>query len=88
MKKTPLRRVSKKRQKELREYSKLRKAYLSEHPTCEVCEEKPATDIHHRHSRGLGGAFVDLSNFVGVCRSCHRMIHEQPSKARENGWLI
>ena len=88
MKRTPLRKVSKKRQEELSEYSKLRKAHLSQFPTCVVCEERPATDIHHRHSRGNGGSFVDPDNFLGVCRKCHTMIHEQPSKARENGWLV
>lgn len=36
MKRTPLRRVSIKRAKELREYSKLREAYLVAHPYCQV----------------------------------------------------
>lgn len=36
MKRTPLKRVSSKRAKELREYAKLRKAFLEEHPYCQV----------------------------------------------------
>jgi hypothetical protein len=88
MKRTPLRKVSKKRQKELREYSKLRKAHLSEHPTCEVCKERQATDIHHILARGRGGGLNDTGNFLAVCRPCHTLIHEKPSYARENGWLI
>jgi hypothetical protein len=66
MKRTPLKRVSTKRSKELKEYAKLRKAYLEAHPYCEVYlaenglkyEGKPidaplATDIHHRRGRWL-----------------------------------
>ena len=37
MKRTPLRRVSKKRAKQLRTYTDVRKEYLKEHPWCVVC---------------------------------------------------
>lgn len=36
MKRTPIRRVSKKRAAELREYYPLRKAYLEAHPYCQI----------------------------------------------------
>lgn len=36
LRRTPIRRVSKKRGKQLRDYSKARKVFLLEHPICEV----------------------------------------------------
>jgi len=36
MKRTPIKRVSSKRAKELREYAKLREAYLAAHPYCQA----------------------------------------------------
>ena len=92
MKRTPLRRISKKRQEQLKEYSKLRKAYLEENPVCEVCQKRKATDIHHKSGRGSNTNNVDT--WVVVCRTCHDRIHfganqgYGPSWARENGWLI
>ena len=55
--KTPLKRtgrklrpVSKKRAKQNKLYSEIRKVYLEENPACEVCG-KQATQIHHKRGR-------------------------------------
>jgi len=79
MRKTPLRRVSKKRSKELAEYRKLKKQYLAEHPYCEVCEaegwpRRRATDIHHVHGRS-GGAYLNPDTWLAVSRLAHDRIH-------------
>jgi ribosome-binding protein aMBF1 (putative translation factor) len=40
---------------------------------CEVCG-KPAVDIHHISSRGMGGTSIDkdtCDNLMAVCRECH-----------------
>ena len=87
MKRTPLRRVSIKRQKELREYAKIRKEYLAAHPTCEVCGQRKATDIHHRNHR-FGSRLNDVEYFLATCRVCHNDIHQRPSAARDRGLLI
>jgi len=92
MRKTPLRRVSKKRQAQLKEYGKLRKEYLEEHSKCEVCQSRNATEIHHKMGRGKHTN--DVEYFVAICRTCHNNVHfgtnqgYGPSWARENGWLI
>jgi hypothetical protein len=90
MKKTPLRRVSKRRAGELREYAKLRKEYLGEHATCEVCEHRKATDIHHKGTPGgvkRGSNLNNVDTWLAVCRTCHEEIEMNKSWARTKGYL-
>lgn len=84
--KTPLRKVSKKRQKEMREYGILRKEFLSKLPICEVCMKVNSTDIHHKAGRGKH--YLDVDSWLSVCRFCHDKIHREPIWAREKGFLI
>lgn len=102
MKRTPLKRVSSKRSKELREYAKLRKAYLEAHPYCEVWLQEGiidgtslhdllmlaplATDIHHVRGR-WGKRLNDTSYWLAVCRQSHDRIHRDPAWAYERGYL-
>ena len=99
LKRTPLRRVSAKRRKELKEYAEAKRKYLSDlaseqclpegdAPYCECCGEREATDIHHKLARGKGGAFLDPENFLALCRSCHSWVHANPSEARKQDLLI
>lgn len=100
MKRTPLKRVSSKRSKELREYAKLRKAYLEAHPYCEVFladfgvkyKGKPldmplATDIHHRKGR-WGRRLNDTEYWLAVCRASHKRIHRYPKWAYQRGYML
>jgi hypothetical protein len=85
MKRSPLRRVSKKRQREFQEYKKLGNEFLKNKP-CEKCGKMKKLDIHHKAGRGR--FYLDISTWMGVCRDCHDYIHRNPSESRENGWLI
>ena len=60
MKRTALRRCSKKHAKELATYRILRLAYISENPICEMqgCH-KQATQIHHKAKRGKNLNAID-----------------------------
>jgi hypothetical protein len=84
--KTPLRRVSQKRAKEAKEYMKLRKEFLEKLPICEVCTKRKATDVHHKDKRGKN--YLEVDTWLSVCRKCHTNIHENPSWARANNYLI
>lgn len=56
MKRMPIRRVSAKRGKQLREYSKLRKEYLEAHPICEIwLAENQTKLLHTEDAEGLLG---------------------------------
>lgn len=88
----PMRKVSKKRAGQNREYSKLRKQFLEEHPWCEVIlfftgMILRASDIHHIDKRN-GKRLLDTSKWLAVSRNGHDWIHANPKLARERGWLI
>lgn len=87
MKRTPLRKVSKKRRSQLGEYSKLRRDYMKAHPICAMCNNAKASDIHHRNGRN-GDRLNNTVFWVSLCRSCHTYIHDHPGFARDHGWLI
>lgn len=84
--KTPLKRVSKRRSKEMKEYSILRKEFLTNLPMCEVCMKANATDVHHKAGRGKH--YLDVESWLSTCRTCHDKIHKEPAWAREKGFLI
>ena len=93
LKRTPLRRVSKKRAKQNRLYAVLRKEYLVAHPRCKVCEDKQhvpvraATEIHHMNKRH-GERLNDMSMWLPVCHTCHMVIEHAKKDAREVGYLM
>lgn len=81
----PIRRVSKKRAKELREYMKLRAEFLSMYVTCQICGLQFATDIHH--SMGRTGSLLNKQIFwTAVCRECHQKCHNHPVWSRLHGF--
>ena len=54
---------------------------------CEVCEVKPAIQIHHK-ARRRGVRLTDQANFCGVCVECHNRIEANPKWAKTQGFLI
>jgi hypothetical protein len=84
----PIRKVSKKREGENKEYLRLRKTYLDSHWKCEVqwrgCYGI-SSEIHHSHGRGDNLCAVE--HFVAICRPCHLAVHAQPKLARACGLL-
>jgi len=89
--KTPIRRVSKRRAKEARIYLTLRKGFLFQ-MSCQACavfypDLKPndATEVHHVKRRGKH--YLDESSWLAICRPCHLRIETHPSEARKLGLL-
>lgn len=86
LRRTRLRRVSKRQASRIRQYTVSRKAYMDAHPICEVEDcGRPSTECHHK--KGRGSKTADPSHFMAVCADHHRIIHGMPSWARENGYL-
>lgn len=69
----------------MKKYRELRETYLAEHPHCEVCGTKAATEIHHKKKRTGNNLF---RHFLAVDRECHRQIEENPQWAYEKGYSI
>lgn len=86
MKKTPLAKLSPYRRKQVNKYLRLRRKYL-EATTCKVCNQVPATQIHHKKGRD-NDRLLDAFYFLAVCQTCHTRIHNNPAWARDNGYLI
>ncbi len=66
-------------------YRVLREEYLKAHPVCEVCNSRPATEIHHKKKRHGENLF---NHFLAVDRECHRQIEENPQWAYKKGYSI
>ena len=79
--KTPLRRVSKRRSKEMKEYGILRKEFLEKLPICEVCMKAKSTDIHHKAGRGKH--YLEVDTWLSTCRGCHDKIQRAQLGERE-----
>ncbi len=103
----PLRRsrikpMSKKRQRESKAYSLLRAAFLENKPKCEACFHvtgygmftakgrdmlaNRSCDVHHIRGR-TGGNYLNTDTWLAVCRKCHNWIHNHPQDARMIGLL-
>lgn len=83
--KKPIKKVIDKRKRELAIYDKLKKVYMEENPNCEVCKVNKSKDLHHRAGR-KGSWLTKWSNFLAVCRPCHRKITDDSLWAIENGY--
>lgn len=83
-----MRKLSKKRERQYRDYSKVRKEFLLENPYCAAripgCMIE-ATEVHHKKGK-IEGLLVDTDNFLAVCRSCHNYIEGHPNEAKEMGF--
>jgi len=84
-----MRKVSKKLEKQQKEYSKLRKTWLTNHPMCQAkiynCTLK-STDVHHK--KGRGKYLLDTNTWLSVCRSCHTWIELNPEDSKDLGFSI
>ncbi len=93
IRRTGIRRVSPKRAKQNRDYTKLRREFLIQHPVCELfCKVEgffvKSNQVHH--VRGRSGALLcDTRYWLAGCSDCHpRRVHEtQVAQARLLGFL-
>lgn len=81
----PLKKRSKRREVQEKEYSRLRRQFLTENPVCVVCGEM-ATDCHHRFGRG--NFYLDVSTWAALCRKCHDRVHANVLWAKEMKLLV
>ena len=63
-----------------KDWRRIRKAYLAEHPFCEVCRKKGkatvATMVHHIRALREDGTNDD-ENLMALCKACHSRLHAQ-----------
>lgn len=84
-----LRAVSAKRARQQRERRKVLAQMLDEHDgVCPRCFSARVVDGHELKTRAQGGSITDQNNIVLVCRRCHDWVHQHPTEAAEQGWLV
>jgi hypothetical protein len=83
-----IKKVSTKQAQALKEYAKVRKAFLAEHPYCvgrfEGCTNI-ATCIQHSKGR-IGALLTDVRHFKASCYSCNLKAETNPVEALKNGF--
>jgi 5-methylcytosine-specific restriction endonuclease McrA len=85
---SPIKPVSAKRQKEQRARVEMIKAETGGAPVaCERCDAAEANDAHEIVPRSAGGSITDRANIAFLCRPCHRWIGDNPAQAMADGWL-
>lgn len=89
-----MKQISDKRRAQLALYMPKRKAFLKDHPVCQVARYIPglnpkarSRDVHHKAGR-LGTNYLDESTWLAVSREAHNWIHSHPGQARARGWLV
>lgn len=87
MKRSPLRKVSKKRSSDLVKYNKAKKEYLDSHERCEICECFKARVIHHKKGR-LGPLLWDQRYFMALCEPCHDTVETKKEWAMKMGYRL
>jgi ElaB/YqjD/DUF883 family membrane-anchored ribosome-binding protein len=78
--------VSQKRKKQLEEYSRLREAFLKDHPWCAVFPRLRSTQIHHGMGRE-GEWLLRTEHWHAVSDEGHHKIENNRKWAKENGFL-
>lgn len=104
MKRTPLRRCSKKQAAALKQYAVLRKEYLADHPFCECqfvlhvingvslfLSDMPScqeASSQIHHMKRRGKNLNDTFTWMAVCRDHHREIETHATAARKVGLIL
>jgi hypothetical protein len=73
--------ANKKRAKQNRAYTKVKKKFLVDHPHCQAQLEGctgQSTDLHHIGGR-TGDNLLKVDDFAALCRNCHDIIHKKIS---------
>ncbi len=72
-------------------WKRVRQAYKSRHPLCEVCGSRGATRaaqvVDHVLEISDGGAMHDAANLLSLCHRCHGSKTKQMQRARGNGYI-
>jgi len=98
VKRSPIRRVSKKRAAISKERAQFVGDLIATHPRCQigspVCSGG-STTVHEALKRSHGGAIVpgdkatrQGQNFFPCCRACNGYVEDHPSWAAEKGFVI
>ena len=64
------------------EWRKVREQFLAEHPWCEKCGRRRATQVHHITPLSEGGERLAWANLEALCAGCH----SRHTASHDGGW--
>ncbi len=95
-KRKPMKQRSDKRVKDEKEYTRLRKEFLKEHPLCAVCLWRKnidltvrvckSTEVHHKAGRGK--FYLRVGTWLAVCHGDHQSITNHRGWAEGLGFSL
>lgn len=82
-----IRKVSVKREAQLKEYREVvRPNFMLTHKECQVEDcNNAAVDVHHKRGRS-GEQINKVEDFMAACRECHTYIEEHPAWAKAHDY--
>lgn len=84
-----MRKVSKKRAKDNKTYSKLYWPWREKHPYCVRCGIGGLDGAPPHHMKLPRSKYLnDTSTWLSVCHNCHEWIGENPEEAFAKGWRM
>lgn len=81
MKRTPLRKRSKRKESQWREYVNIAKIYIAENPYCHI--KSPVCNVHTEcvhHKKGRGIYLADVRYFAASCSRCNLWLETAEGK--------
>jgi 5-methylcytosine-specific restriction protein A len=89
--KSEINKVSDDHKETLKEYKKIRAAFLKKHPMCMAklngCTGK-ATECHHMAGKATRDLYLNDKLFLAVCHSCHKIIEKNPAFSKQQGLSV
>ena len=92
MKRSRIKQVSSKRQREQKIYTRERNQFMAEHPRCQCRPDgenqcgNQSTECHHR--KGRLEYYLRVDTFMACCQGCHEKIEQERDWAKEMGYLL
>lgn len=87
----PIKKISEKQKSVISEYTKVRRAFLEKNPLCKArlsdCTYI-ATDVHHLAGKTNREKYLNVENFMPLCRNCHQEIENGGSWVYERGFKL
>jgi hypothetical protein len=83
--------VSDNQKETLKEYKKVRAAYLAKNTQCkaklEGCKGK-ATEVHHMAGKSCRELYLETKLFLAICHHCHEIITKNSAFAIQSGLSV
>lgn len=91
--KSPIKKISDKHKKTLKEYKVIKEEFLKNYTTCQVklspdCTYDKGVYIHHISGKSSKELYLDKNNFIACCNPCNDYLEKFSKEAYEKGFKL